>query len=98
MTDNVETPELDKMREVHEQSQTIGEFLDTSEYVLARWVDCSREFHEGADISYGRCPEDHHLVEVHQTIEEVLAEYFGIDLEKVEAERQAILDVLRALP
>lgn len=86
--------ELKKMAAVREQSQAIGEFLDTSEYVLAEWVDCTREFHEGADISYGRCSEDQHLVPVRKSIEQILADYFEIDLAKVEEERMQILHEL----
>lgn len=93
----VATPELDKMRAVSEQSQTIGEFLDTSKYVLAQWVDCTREFHDDPDQgSYSSCPENQHLVEVYRPIEEILADYFGIDLKKVESERQEIIAALRS--
>jgi hypothetical protein len=94
----VATPELDKMRAVSEQSQAIGEFLDMSEYVLAQWVDCTSEFHEelGDQGSYYTCWEAHHLVEVHQSIEEILADYFEIDLKKVESERREIIAALRS--
>jgi hypothetical protein len=34
----LKTPECDKMHAAHEQSQAIGEFLDTAGHVLAEWV------------------------------------------------------------
>lgn len=67
------TPELDKMHEVHDRSQTIGEFLDTSGYVLAE---------------YDKYDE---LVPTSKSIEQILAEHFGIDLNKVEQERRTLL-------
>ena len=74
------TPELDKMKAVQAESQTIGAFLDAisqKEMILAEYDDKDR------------------LFPVHKSIEQILADYFEIDLVKVEKERCAILDHIR---
>ena len=83
----MKTPELESIREVHEDSQRIGEFLEwlaEQEIVLAKWT--------GSEC--GRCGEG--LMEISQSREQLLANYFVIDLVKAEKERQAILDDIRA--
>lgn len=71
-------PELAKMSRVREASQAIGEFIETSGLVLSEWVEV-----EGY--------RDPHLMPISLSIEQVLAKYFDIDLNKVEKERRAIL-------
>lgn len=77
------TPELDKMKDVQPQSQIIGQFLD--------WL-----FHEKhrtiAEIPDGM----EKWQPVGGSIESILAEYFEIDVSKVENERRAILESIRA--
>lgn len=73
------TPELDKMKAVHTESQAIGEFLDYSPYTLCDWDEDTNRFWP-----------------VQGGIERILAEFFDIDLDKVEAEKLAILEELRA--
>jgi hypothetical protein len=83
-------PEHAKMLAIVNQSQAIGEFLETSGYVLAKWVDTEEEC-TGDD-----CYDDHpHLVATRLNTEQVLAEHFGIDLTKVEAEKRAMLETMR---
>jgi hypothetical protein len=86
--DRTPTPELDKMKENKEASQIIGDFLEwllnEQHTVLARY-----------DITDDSSP-DEELVPIVTNIEAVLAEYFGVDLNKAEAEKRAILDALRA--
>ena len=73
-------PECNKMLEVQDQSQTIGEFLD--------WL-----LHDkGAEIAEWRGDQ---LFPMRGSIESLLAEFFEIDLEKVEKERRAILEEMR---
>lgn len=75
------TPELDKMKAVQAESQTIGAFLDhmsTSGMSLA----CFDQYGENLHF-------------VRKSIEQILADYFEIDLVKVEKERRAILDAIR---
>lgn len=75
-------PECEKLRAVKEKSQAIGEFLDwlsSQGIVLAAWNT------DGCD-----------RLELRRgSIEELLAEYFNIDLDKVETEKRALLDDLR---
>ena len=83
----IKTPELDKMVEIGDESQKIGEFLEwlsSEEIELAEWTGfCCDEC--GEEI----------LMNMIMTEEQLLAKYFGIDLEKAEKERQAILDNIR---
>lgn len=78
----VKTPECDKLLKVSEKSQSIGQFLD--------WLENEKEFaiceHYETDGDY---------IPVSINIERLLAEYFGIDMEKVEKERRKILDSLQ---
>ena len=90
------TPELDKRkREVLDPglNKVVQDFYDwlTQEkgYVLARYVPEEERF-EGDGI-YGEQP-----VAVHPDPEQMMAEFFGIDLAKIEAERRAILEYLRS--
>lgn len=83
----MKTPELDKMRDVKEKSQAIGEFLDIfcreRGYVLCKFKE------------YGKGSSDGEYLPVIASIEEILAEHFGINLIKVEKERQSLLERLR---
>jgi len=73
-------PECEKLAAVHEKSQTIGAFLE--------WL-------ETKDISLMLwCPGDN-FRRPHMSIEKMLAEFFEIDLNKVEEERRAMLEDMR---
>ena len=104
-------PECEKMRAVSEVSNQIGWFLDWLEangIMLARrsnefecWCfgvldedgdECERCDGTGTVTSGSRT----HLVGYHEGFEHLLARYFEIDLDKVEAERRAMLDAMRA--
>ena len=71
-------PEHAKMILINDQSQAVGEFLETSGYMLC-------EFDEGT----------HEWMPVNKTVERMLADHFGIDLDKIEAEKRAMLESLR---
>lgn len=77
------TPECDKLHAVRDRSQEIGAFLDwlieDKQYVLAKYTPQA----------------DYELVPQNVSIERLLAEYFEIDMDKVDAERRAILESLR---
>jgi hypothetical protein len=75
-------PEHDKLKAVQEESQCIGEFLDTCGYTLAKW---SKEPHL---VDYAE------LVPV-GNIPDILAEYFDIDQNKLEEEKRAMLEKMR---
>lgn len=74
-------PECEKMKDVQEDSQKIGEFLDwllnKRGLVICKW-------------------EKSGYFEYRRNIEELLAEYFGIDLNKVEKEKRQMLDEIRS--
>lgn len=72
-------PEHDKMYDVKELSQAIGEFLEMSGYDLCE--PTGRDY-----IPY---------VPVNKSITEILAEWFEIDLDKLEKEKRQMLEQLR---
>lgn len=83
-------PECEKMNAVSEDSNKIGAFLDWLNneqcVVLARYYD---------DVECENCEEtSKQLLPIRLSIEELLAEYFDIDLDKVEKERREILERL----
>ena len=97
----IETPELDKLIAVKEQSQKLGCFLEwlfSNGQVLCTYKE-SRYYDEDGNVT------DEHVVggycdpggyyQVGKGIEQILAEYFGIDLEKVNEEKSVILDDYR---
>ena len=77
-----EYPEHHKQSKILDKSQAIGEFLD--------WL-C----HE-TDIVFGIWDEhDDELNPYHISIQQILADYFDIDLNKLEAEKQSMLEKIR---
>jgi len=84
------THELDRMSAVSEESQAIGAFIDTAGYTLAEWVS-EYEGDDGRVYEYMNGPQ---LRPVGRAINTVLAEYFKIDLDRVETERRALLRLM----
>jgi hypothetical protein len=92
------TPELDRQsKAIKDGAHRIGEFLDWLEeqgYVLARYAK------PDADGEYEADGYDRYSGEVlHQSYvgkEKLIAGFFGLDLDKIEAERMALLEHLRA--
>ena len=82
VTITILTPECDKLSKAQPQSQAIGEFLE--------WLSVQ----EIALCEFDRKHDRYYPDGV--SIETRLAEYFGIDLAKVERERRAILGGLQA--
>lgn len=76
-------PEHDKLDAVKDASQAIGEFID---YGAAEQGLTLCETHRN-----GR------LYPTSRSIPAILARYFAIDQDKLEAEKQAMLDALRAV-
>lgn len=74
-------PEHEKLLKVAQTSQVIGEFLTENGH---GWV-------------LAEYTEDDTLVPVALSVVEVLATYFDIDLRKIEAEKQQMLNIMRAL-
>jgi hypothetical protein len=91
------TPELDRMLDVRDKSQIIGEFI---EWLTEQSIQLCKP-HEHSDECYedsGHISCDMirgELWPVHIATEKLLAQYFEIDLAKCEEERRAILDSLR---
>lgn len=87
-TQMIPTPELNKMADARAAgSDTIGTFIDWLQqqgYVIAKWDN--RPDHMKHDQLYP----------IHKPIENWLAEYFEIDLNKIDAERKALLDQIRS--
>ena len=77
-------PECEKMAAVKDESQAIGSFLEWLQHERSITVElCVRH-----DIS-------DKLMPYWINIEQLLAEYFEIDLDKVEKEQRHMLDELR---
>jgi hypothetical protein len=81
------SPELDKQRAIIDSgaAETVGEFIDwlaSAGYLIGRY-----ERMEGY--------REQVLVPVRLSPEQLLAQHFGIDLDKIEAERRAILAALQ---
>ena len=79
--------ECDRLVAVSGESQAIGEFLDTAGYTLGEWVS----EYEGADGRIHEYMNGPRLEPVGKSINDLLAEYFKIDMARVEAERRALL-------
>jgi hypothetical protein len=71
-------PECDKLSSVSVESQIIGEFLD--------W--CNMQ-----GVHLATYYEERGLVADHRSITQILADYYDIDLDKVEEEKRKLLDV-----
>lgn len=96
-------PECDKLLKVSTDSNIIGEFLDmflsSKGLHLARYIPVDGVIQDEDD-------NDIHITEVlipateyrgDAGISRLLAEYFGIDLDKVEQERKALLEWMREM-
>ena len=76
-------PECEKLSAIAPQSQIVGEFLE--------WLTQDKGYCI-AEENLGDSSET--LIPVYTTTEKLLAEHFGIDLNKVEKERRALLEFL----
>lgn len=76
-------PEHEKMCAIMEQSQTIGEFLDwllgEKDIVLSQYLN----------------PNSERLTPINPNTQDLLAEFFGIDLNKIEMEKREMLKTMR---
>lgn len=103
------TPELDKIKLVKERSQAIGEFLDwlggekgvilakshTHGPACAGWDEGRGRFNPRGDGPYCELGPDGRLWPYRKQTEDLLAEFFDIDLKKVEKERRALLAAIK---
>jgi hypothetical protein len=79
-----EYPEHEKLSAVAGESEIIGTFLEESGYILA-------EYHDVEGFAEAR------LSPVQKSIEQILADYFHIDLPALGHEKVRILDGMREL-
>jgi hypothetical protein len=83
-----QTPELDKLSKVKEESQLIGSFLDWLQteggYTICKYYEKDGGLQEA-------------FLPARKSIEEMLAQYFKIDLRKVEWERRKLLNMIRTV-
>jgi rubrerythrin len=86
-------PEHQKLQAVRERSQAIGTFLEwllSKGFRLAKWMKVPDEdpwADKGAEVD--------ELVQQSIDIEKILAEFYEIDLNKLEKEKQAMLEYIR---
>jgi len=81
----METPEINKMLMVQPESQAIGQFLEwlgTKGYAIGKYETVEGYLSE-------------QFVPDLRPINQMLAEYYEIDLTKVDTEQRAILEALR---
>ena len=79
-----EFPEHEKMQKIQKKAQAVGEFIE--------WI-------RDKDIEF--CLWDEHqseFVPFRDSIEKILASYFGIDLTVIETEKRAMLEICRKAP
>lgn len=77
--------ECEKMQKVQKESQIIGEFLE--------WLGSEKEYSICKFCEYENREGSYYPVQLDK--EQLLAEFFEVDLNKVEEERRAILEGLR---
>jgi len=74
-------PEHAKLEKITSKSQSIGEFLE--------WCNTK-------GMSLHEYPEDHpHAVQTRRSTQDLLAEFFEIDLKKLEKEKKKMIESLR---
>lgn len=76
-------PEHDKLHAIKDQSQVIGEFLDL--FLPSKGIVLMERFRDRY--------EDY--VPTRRSIPSLLAEFFGIDQDKLDAEKKAMLEEMR---
>ncbi len=82
-------PEHQKLQNVSEHSQVIGEFLD--------WMQCTHgaELAYYTNVDYGYSHTKRELVFMPGGVQKWLAEFFDIDLAKIEDEKRIMLAKMR---
>lgn len=76
-------PEHEKLKLIKDKSQAIGEFLE--------WLGAEKGLHVAQWIS------EHRLMPANYSTEKLLAEFFDIDLDKLEDEKRAMIEEQRKL-
>lgn len=92
-------PECEKMKAVHEQSQAIGQFLEWLEGQGMSVCQRHEHSHDNGCYEAGKLEcglDEDTYYPIYDSIEKILARHFDIDLDKVEAEKQAMLASIRS--
>jgi len=93
------TPELDRMMAVVDKSQSIGEFIEwmqvTKGAFFVRYHEHSSGCYTDSDKRICGFSDNSDPERINTPIEQLLAEYFHIDLVKAEQERRAVLSFVR---
>lgn len=79
----MEYPEHEKLQKVQKESQTCGEFFN---FLQSKYDFCIFDEDEDGEVGYRRV-----FVDVHNE----LGEFFGIDIDELEKEKQHMLETLR---
>ncbi len=91
-------PEHERMHKIKDKSQAIGEFL---EWLSGQGLFIATHHTHNAQLCRDEdgdmvCELNEDSIYRHyESIEKILARHFNIDLDKIEAEKQAMLDALR---
>ncbi len=101
-------PEHDKLHKVVDESQAVGEFLEwlqgKKEVVLCKWKEWEEEERcipvrqPDGSLEETRMYTHKAHMPIYTSTEKLLAEFFEIDLDKIEKEKQAMIEVLRNSP
>ena len=91
--EQIKTPELNKMLAMQDKSQKIGEFL---EWLSEQDIELMKQPEEKCSDCY-ECENCGSVIMeyINQNREQMLADFFDIDLGKCEKERTALLDAVR---
>ena len=89
-------PECEKLHAIHEQSQKCGEFIEWLQQTKGIWFAKPHEHtDECYDKGFAMCGlRKDELSVVALDTQKTLAEFFEIDMKKVEEERRALLEYL----
>ena len=92
----IDYPECEKMQQVKEKSQELGFFLEwlTNRYDLCKWQDGRKDYFGDNSDDYVYSPEGYYPDR--KSIQDILADYFDIDLNKVAEEQAQILKEIRS--
>jgi hypothetical protein len=95
MTTKNKYPECEKLLVISEKSQELGYFLEwlTNRYTLCQSRESVKEYIPETDETF-YTPEGYYPIRL--PIQAILADYFNIDMNKVEEEKNQILKELRS--
>jgi hypothetical protein len=100
-------PEHDKLHQITDESETIGEFIDIGlpkmglilyekPYKECLCKSCRQERMNGKWHAKHDEPTEARWYPSHRSVQSILAKYFGVDLEKIDAEKDQMLREMRA--